>query len=211
MTSPANKGQTYQHETYTQDEINKVLKQLKDDRYFTNVRDRTLIIILWQTGLRIAEALALRPNDIRFNHNTIHVRKGKGRKERRVAINEMALAILDKWLEYRNEMLAERVRLGKIAKSRKNQAPLFCTHNATPIPQSNLRRKFIALQKKAKLDKRFHAHALRHTHASELGQEGYSLVDIRDQLGHANSATTDRYMQQINPAKRIARIAGRTM
>jgi integrase len=62
---------------------------------------------------------------------------------------------------------------------------------------------------RAGIDKRVHAHGLRHTHAAELAEEGYPVNFIQDQLGHASLAVTDRYLRHIAPAARIEAIQRR--
>ena len=56
------------------------------------------------------------------------------------------------------------------------------------------------LARKAGIDKRVHAHGLRHTHAYELASEGTPIHVIQAQLGHASVATTDRYIKHLNPS-----------
>jgi integrase len=59
------------------------------------------------------------------------------------------------------------------------------------------------------LDKRVHAHGLRHTHAAELAREGQPINLIRDQLGHRSLATTDRYLRDIAPEERLNALRAR--
>ena len=50
------------------------------------------------------------------------------------------------------------------------------------------------------IDKRVHAHGLRHTHAAELAEEGHPINLVQAQPGHGSLATTDRYLRHIAPA-----------
>jgi hypothetical protein len=59
------------------------------------------------------------------------------------------------------------------------------------------------LAAKANIEKRVHAHGLRHTHASELAREGVPMNVIQAQLGHSNLGTTSRYLAHIAPAEVI--------
>jgi site-specific recombinase XerD len=56
------------------------------------------------------------------------------------------------------------------------------------------------LAEKAGIDKRVHAHGLRHAHASELVMEGTPLSIVQAQLGHASLAATERYVRHLAPA-----------
>jgi len=69
---------------------------------------------------------------------------------------------------------------------------LFCTLAGGPLDQSYVRLLLPRLAARAEIDKRVHAHRLRHTHAAELAEEGYPVNFIQDQLGHASLAVTDR-------------------
>ncbi len=62
---------------------------------------------------------------------------------------------------------------------------------------------FPRLAKKAGIEKRVHAHGLRHTHAFELACEGHPLHLIQAQLGHSSLATTDRYLRHLAPRQVI--------
>ena len=69
---------------------------------------------------------------------------------------------------------------------------LFCTLAGGPLDPSYVRQLLPRLAPRAGVDKRVHAHGLRHTHAAELADEGYPVNFIQDQLGHASLAVTDR-------------------
>jgi len=82
--------------------------------------------------------------------------------------------------------------------------PLFCTLHGTPVSDRYVRDMLRRLAAKAGLEKRVHPHGLRHTHAAELVREGVPVNVIRDQLGHASLAVTDRYLRNVAPADLIA-------
>jgi integrase len=85
--------------------------------------------------------------------------------------------------------------------------PLFCsiatgtTRKAgARIDPSYVRQLLPKLAERAGIDKRVHAHGLRHTHASELAHERLRLPAIAAQLGHSSTATTDAYLRKITAA-----------
>ncbi len=123
---------------------------------------------------------------------------GKGDKARVAIIDAQAAAELSAWL-------AVRKGLGL-----NGHKPIFCTLRGKPISTAQVREMLPRRGKKAGITKRVHAHGLRHTGASELAQEGVSLVDIQQQLGHSSAATTDRYLHQLNPVARVERLRSRT-
>jgi integrase len=63
-------------------------------------RDRAVLTLLWRSGLRISEALALRPADVNLSAGTVRVLHGKGGKARTVALDALARSALEAWLWY---------------------------------------------------------------------------------------------------------------
>ncbi|MBV9802613.1 MAG: tyrosine-type recombinase/integrase [Solirubrobacterales bacterium] len=153
----------------------------------TGVRNRALIAVLWRCGLRVAEALALELRDVDLDAATLRVRHGKGDKSRTVGLDEQTSALLARWLDRRR-------KLGPGAR-----APVFCTLQGGRIDASYIRRLLPRLAARAGVDRRVHAHGLRHTYAAELAREGTAINIIRDALGHTSLAVTDRYLRDVAP------------
>jgi site-specific recombinase XerD len=110
--------------------------------------------------LRIGEVLALRPKDIDLDTGTLVVQHGKGDKPRVVGVDMGTAALLARWLEVRRKCGVN------------GRAPIFCTLNGEQIDQSYVRHLLPRLATKAGIEKRVHAHALRHAYAIELEREG---------------------------------------
>ena len=72
------------------------------------------------------------------------------------------------------------------------RAPIFCTLDGNPMKTAYVRALLPRLAAKASIEKRVHAHGLRHTHAAELAREGVPMNVIQAQLGHSNLGTTSR-------------------
>lgn len=187
---PANYGQKYPAEILTREEISKLLAACSR-RGPSGLRNRALIVVMWRTGLRIAEALALHRKDVDLQHGTITVLHGKGDRRRTVGIDPQALALLEQWIVRRREL-----GIGPAS-------PLFCTISkprpGRPVKDSYVREALKDLARKAGIEKRVHPHGLRHTHAAELAREGVPLHIIRRQLGHADLAMTARYIEHLTP------------
>ena len=156
----------------------------------TGVRNRALIAVLWRCGLRISEALGLELRDVDLDAGTVRVRHGKGDRSRTVGLDEQTTALLARWID-RRRRLSDR---GPGAR-----APIFCTLAGGRIDSSYVRRLLPRLAQRAGVEKRVHAHGLRHTHAAELAREGTPINVIRDDLGHASLAVTDRYLRDVAP------------
>lgn len=184
--SPANKGHTFPPEVLTPDEVRSLIRACSN-RAPTGVRNRALIGVLYRGGLRLGEALALKPKDLDPLQGTITVLHGKGDRRRVVGLDPGAMAMVERWIERRKD-------IGLSARS-----PLFCTLGGKPLKASYIRTLLPRLAAKAGIEKRVHPHGLRHTMAYELMMEGVPVPIIQRQLGHASLATTDRYLAHLAP------------
>jgi site-specific recombinase XerD len=182
---------TYPIETLTTEEVRRLLASCSNCD--TGVRNRALLVTLWRGGLRCAEALSLEPKDI--CDGVVRIRHGKGDKARTVALDPEAAAVLAVWIE-------RRARLGLMG-------PLFCTLAGKPLQPAYVRALLPRLARKAKIDKRCHAHALRHSFASGLADERVDLRVIQKSLGHSSLATTARYIDHLQPTAVIDALKAR--
>ncbi len=181
-----NKGKTYPPEVLTEDEV-KALIRASSNRAPTGVRNRALITVMYRAGLRLSEALALKPKDIDADAGTVTVLHGKGDKRRVVGLDPGSMAVLLRWDDRRRQH-------GLTGRS-----PLFCTLEGRPLYASYARTLLHRLGAKAGIEKRVHPHGLRHSMSYELMMEGVPVPLIQQQLGHASLATTQRYLDHIAP------------
>jgi integrase len=96
---PRNKGLRYPADPPTVEEIVAVMRAAGDGR--PGRRLRALIVVLWRTGLRIHEALALNESDLDRRRGALLVRRGKGGRRREVGMDEWAWEHLQPWLDLR--------------------------------------------------------------------------------------------------------------
>ncbi|MBX3408174.1 MAG: tyrosine-type recombinase/integrase [Phycisphaeraceae bacterium] len=87
--------------------------------------------------------------------------------------------------------------------------PVFCTARGTAMTDAFVRRLLAELGRAAGIDKRVHAHGLRHTFAAELRRECVDIGIISRQLGHRSLAATVRYLDHIAPTAVIEAIGKR--
>ncbi|MBC7834172.1 MAG: tyrosine-type recombinase/integrase [Phycisphaerales bacterium] len=163
----------------------------------TGLRNRALIAVLYRAGLRITEALELRPKDVDDERGCIRVLRGKGGRQRTVGVDAGALEIIQAWA-------VARAVLGVDGRS-----PLLCTVYGTRLTDAYVRRLLPKLADKAGIAKRVHAHGLRHTMAAQLREEGVDIGIISKQLGHQSITTTARYLDHIQPYAVIEAMRGR--
>ena len=199
--SPPNKGKTYPAEPLTPGEVLRLIAECPTGKI--GDRNRALIVVLWRSGLRISEALALLPHHIDYQACTVTVLKGKGGKRRTSGIDRGALDLLQPWLE-------RREKLDLPAGS-----PLFCTASkpnpGRPLFSAYVRELLHELGEKAGIEKRVHPHGLRHTLACDLVREGVPVHLVQRQLGHSNLGTTATYLQGIAPFEVIDVISMRSL
>jgi site-specific recombinase XerD len=143
-----------------------------------------MLVLAWRSGLRIGEVLALLPKDLDLERGTARIQRGKGDRFRVVGLDSGTVAVVGRWLEVRRKLNVPR------------RAPLICTLRGTPMRQDYVRHLLPRLARRARIDKRVHAHGLRHAFAVELDREGLSLSSIGTLLGHASAATTAIYLRR---------------
>ncbi len=194
---PANKGRRYPAELLGEDEVRALIRACSA-RASTGIRNRALIAVLYRGGLRVSEALALYPKDIDQTHGTVVVLHGKGDQRRTVGMDPAAFALIDRWLD-------KRQALGLTGRR-----AVFCTLAGQQLDSSYVRRLLPRLATRAGIERRVHAHGLRHAHAAELVAEGIPVNIIQQQLGHGSLATTDRYLRHIAPRARVETMRART-
>lgn len=139
---------------------------------------KALLGIIYGAGLRISEACALKPTDIDSQRMLIHVRRGKGSKDRYVLLGETMLTLLREY--YQNA----RRKGDYLFPGQKPQNPL------TPAAIRKVLKKVAA---KAGLSKKITPHTLRHSFATHLLETGYDLRVVQTLLGHTSIQTTQRY------------------
>jgi integrase/recombinase XerC len=146
-----------------------------------SLRDRALLELLYATGLRVSELVALDVPDVDFSSRQLRA-LGKGRKERIVPFGEKAASALRAWLPARKTLLSTVER----------REPLFLNAHGGRLTDRSVRR--VLLRAISLTDSRTASpHALRHSFATHLLAAGADLRAIQELLGHASLSTTQRY------------------
>jgi site-specific recombinase XerD len=187
---PANKGKKYPAEILTLVEIRALFDQISITSSI-GLRNRALITVLYRAGLRHAEALGLYPKDVDLTAGSITVLHGKGDTRRTVGIDPGACEVIRIWMDRRRQL-----GFGPAV-------TLFSTLQGRQMKQSYIKELLPKLARDAGIQKRVHAHGLRHTHAYELMMEGVEMPVIQRQLGHVSLATTSIYLNHIAPKQVI--------
>src|SRR5258708_25250372 len=156
------------------------LSQEEVVRFFasiSNVKHRVILMTLYATGLRISEALRLRPVDIDSSRMVVRVDQGKGRKDRYVMLSPVLLSILREYW--------------KIARPKTWLFPHRYVDK--PLSTTTVRRIVQQAREKAALKKGVRTHDLRHAFATHLLERGVNIRIIQTLLGHASLRSTEIY------------------
>lgn len=157
----------------------------------TGVRDIALITLLYRGAMRISATLRLMPSDFDWERRLVRINNDKGGKSRTIALDKKTFQILGKWKKRR-----ESLGFG-------DDTVFFCAckknSNRSKLSDSSVRWKFKRLARKAGITKRMFPHLFRHTAASELLEEGFTVPAISRMLGHSNMITTFIYLHELRP------------
>jgi len=150
-------------------------------RYLTGERNRIMLRLMLDTGLRLSEAIGLRWKDIDLNSGKVMVRQGKGAKDRTLWTGEENLAALTKW----------RDRQAKECGG--DHAVVFTTKEGGQLDPRYVQRMVKRYAAKAGIEKDVHPHTLRHSFATDLYRQTTNIRITQKALGHARLATTEIY------------------
>ena len=147
------------------------------------LRAKALVELLYSSGTRISEALALDVDDLSFDDQVVLVR-GKGNKQRLVPIGGHARAAIDAYLVQARPVFATRG---------KGSPALFLNDRGARLSRQSAWGDLEALAVIAKLEHKVSPHALRHSFATHLLNGGADIRVVQELLGHASVTTTQIY------------------
>jgi len=144
----------------------------------SNYKYQVFFSLVYATGLRLNEAIQLRIEDVDGERKKIHVRRGKGAKDRYVDIAQPILVLLrEYYIAYR---------------------PFLYLFNGYipghPISPRTIQHAMKKAVKKAGIRKKVTFHTLRHCYGTHHLESGTDLIYIKNQMGHSNLKTTSRYL-----------------
>jgi site-specific recombinase XerD len=144
----------------------------------TNAKHRVLMMTAYAAGLRLSELVHLRIEDLHSQRMLIHVRQGKGHKDRYTLLSPRLLQELrGYWRQYRPRPW------------------LFPNQQGNgPLPTATAQRAFYTLKARAQIQHGHGIHSLRHSFATHLLEAGVDLPTIQRLLGHTSLSTTAKYL-----------------
>lgn len=167
------------------DDINQLLNQ--PDAYFDlakplQIRDYTILELLYSAGIRVAELASINVNDLDLANGQAVV-LGKGNKERVIHIGEKATQALKSWLAVRSQCC----RADHVTEA------LFLNKDGKRLSIRGIQYQMKAVGKRFNLNLNLHPHRLRHSFGSHLLQSGADLRAVQELLGHSDISSTQIY------------------
>lgn len=174
------------------DELSNLFTQPKTDT-LQGLRDRSMLELLFSSGLRVSELTNLNKEHINLKKREFMVR-GKGQKDRPIFISEASAEWLDKYIKDRNDTIPA----------------LFINHTNQKLPQDksgnykrltprSVQRMVARYALLAGITKHVSPHTLRHSFATDLLMNGADIRSVQAMLGHSNIATTQIYTHVTDP------------
>ncbi len=178
-----NAGRHFRAQALSQPEVTALIGQCSRHTP-TGIRNRAMLMLLYRSGLRVSEIVAVRPSDVDLDANSIRLLDTKSSEAQTRGFFPEAADPLQLWLNKRREL---KIRTGH----------LFCTLAGQPLSQEYVRVLLHRLGTNAGIDKRVHPHALRHTFAAELEAAGVPVSVISALLGHSGVGVTAAYLRHL--------------
>lgn len=168
------------------DELQKIFETINIETPL-GIRNRLIVELLYASGLRVSELTNLKLSNIDISNQEIRV-TGKGDKERIVYFGEYAQKYLLLYIDNaRKELL-----------SNKKSNHLLINHQGNPLSTRGVQLIIDEVVKEASLKHNISPHALRHTFATDLLNNGADLKSVQELLGHSSLSTTQIYTHITN-------------
>jgi integrase/recombinase XerD len=169
----------------TTDEARKII-EAPDTHTLAGYRDRTLLEVLYATGIRKAELRNLTVADVNLEEELLRVNRGKGKRDRVVPLSRIACQYLENYIKaIRPELL----------QGRQADTLFISVHPGKPIGSHGVGVVIAKYVRLANVKKHVTCHLWRHTCATHLLKNNANLRHVQEMLGHKSLATTERYLR----------------
>lgn len=164
----------------TTDEVERLL-DAPDLTNHRGIRDKAMLEVMYASGLRVSELLALKREEVNFTRGIVKIR-GKGNKDRLIPIGDFAL-----------ESLAFYMNQVRFHHETKESRVIFLNRDGNPLTRQYFFKMIKAYAVAAGITQNISPHSLRHAFATHLLENGAELRAVQAMLGHTNIATTEIY------------------
>lgn len=150
-----------------------------------NIKHKAMLMVVYSAGLRVSEAAALKMQHIDSKNMRLFVENGKGGKDRYTLLSKTCLEVLrEYWKNYRPNHPKGWLFLG--------------TYNVSHITPDGIGDAFTAAAKRADITKHVSIHSLRHAFSTHLLEDGATLLQLKELLGHSCIQSTTIYLHLAN-------------
>ncbi len=158
-------------EIFSKEEVKRIIEAMN------NIKHKTMLATVYSCGLRCGDLLRLKPEDIDSDRMIIHIKHGKGNKDRIVPLSRKLLEMIRVYQKVckTENYLFEGMRRGQ------------------PYCETSLRQVFKTAVRRAGIKRYAKLHWLRHSYATHLLESGTNIRYIQEILGHKSSRTTEIY------------------
>ncbi|MAS98831.1 MAG: site-specific tyrosine recombinase XerD [Kiritimatiellaceae bacterium] len=168
-------------DTLSPDEVQQLL-EINNSAKKHQQRNRTLLELLYATGLRVTEIAGLKVGDLQLEESTLRAH-GKGNKERVVPVAHTTVEIIQNYLLQDRHHYCES----------ELEAHVFLSQQGRPLTRQRIWQIIKEQARSVGITKKISPHTLRHSFATHLLENGASLRVIQEMLGHADITTTQIY------------------
>lgn len=161
----------------TDEEVRKFLSVF-NTRYISPHKNLLICRVSLESGLRISEVISLKVEDVDWNTGKVHIKEGKGKRDRIVFFNSTLLEEVKK--------LKDRLKIG-------STGLLFPNNKGKMLDKNNVNRMLKTYGKKSGVEKHFTFHTFRHTYGTKLYKETGDIRIVQKVLGHSDISTTQIY------------------
>jgi integrase/recombinase XerC len=165
-------------DTLNVDDIARLLNVVSKDTLV--LRDLAMLELLYSSGLRLAELVALNEGDVDFTERVVRV-TGKGAKTRLLPVGDKAIAALQAWMQVRTRQLQG------------TETAIFTGRGGKRLSARSVQQRVKDWARRQGIPGDLHPHTLRHSFASHLLESSGDLRAVQELLGHADISTTQIY------------------
>jgi integrase/recombinase XerC len=144
------------------------------------LRDLAMLELLYSSGLRLAELVALNEGDLDFNERVVRV-TGKGAKTRLLPVGDKAISALQAWMQVRTRQLQD------------TETAIFTGRGGKRLSARSVQQRVKDWARRQGIPGDLHPHTLRHSFASHLLESSGDLRAVQELLGHADISSTQIY------------------
>lgn len=170
----------------TPDEMEQILNNIKIETP-TGFRNKTILELLWATGMRVSELSGLNFENLNLEQNEITV-FGKGAKERIVLISDRAKTYLQRYISTVRSLIAKEYNPTTL-----DSDPVFINNTGFRLQNKTIRKAINDVVDSINLPKKVTPHMFRHSFATKLIENGADLRVVQELLGHASISNTQIY------------------